>query len=76
MAAGNPGGTPREDNRKLEVTEALETDKGTFVVVGVQYQDNPETGEHENFTYAIKDPADIIADEEPEVETELSENEA
>lgn len=65
-----------EDNRKLDVTEALETDKGTFVVVGVQYQDDPETGEHVNFTYQIKDPADIVADEEPAEETDLSENEA
>lgn len=64
------------DNRKLDITQVIETANGTFIVVGVQYQDDPETGEHVNFTYQIKSPEDVIeAVPAPEV-SDLSENEA
>jgi hypothetical protein len=56
---------PVNDGRKLQETEVLETPRGTFVVTGVGYQDAPD-GEHVNFTYQIKDPADLIADEPTE----------
>lgn len=64
-----------EDNRVFDVQEVVETQHGTFVCVGVQYQDDPETGEHVNFTYQIKSPEDII-EEAPAPESDLSENEA
>jgi hypothetical protein len=48
------------DGRKFDVQEVVETQNGTFVVTGVQYRDDPETGEHVNFTYQIKSPEDII----------------
>jgi hypothetical protein len=55
-----------DDGRKLDVTDVLETEHGTFVVTGVQYQDLEEG--HGNFTYQIKDPADLIVDEPEEEE--------
>lgn len=60
---------PVNDGRKLQETEVLETPAGTFVVTGVSYQDAPE-GEHINFTYLIKDPADLIVHEEAEEDGE------
>lgn len=55
-----------QDERKLEVGVTLETDKGTFVVTGVSYQEKEENGEQvrHNFTYSIKDPADLIEETE------------
>jgi hypothetical protein len=53
-----------EDNRKLDVQNVLETNQGTFVVTGVSYTENPETGERK-YTYHIVDPADLIVEEEP-----------
>lgn len=50
-----------EDNRKLDTGDVV----GDFEVVGVQYQETPE-GERVNFTYLIKDPADIVREEETE----------
>lgn len=53
-----------DDGRKLDVGHVLETQQGTFVVSGVQYQDTDEG--HKNFTYQIKDPVDLVAEEEAE----------
>lgn len=57
---------PVEDGRKLQETEVLETPQGTFVVTAVAYQDTDEG--HVNFTYHLKNPADLIAEEETETE--------
>lgn len=59
------------DTRKLDNTQVLETQFGTFVVTGVQYQEDSE-GNHVNFTYQIKDPADIVVPEEEPKSEELS----
>jgi hypothetical protein len=56
---------PVEDGRKLQEAEVLETNKGTFVVTHVGYNDDEE-GNHVNFNYGIKSPEDIIAPEEAE----------
>jgi hypothetical protein len=58
---------PVDDGRKLQEADALETSEGTFIVTAVSYQDGPD-GEHINFTYQIKDPADIVAPEVEEAE--------
>lgn len=51
------------DNRKLDIGDILETDRGTFVTTGVQYTEDPETQERK-FTYLIVNPADLITEEE------------
>ena len=50
-----------EDDRKLDIGNVLETQVGTYVVTGVQ---TTEQDGVKNFTYLIKDPADLIEGEE------------
>lgn len=50
------------DGRLMDVGDIIESPRGTFVVTGVQYQETD--GERHSFTYLIKNPADLISEEE------------
>lgn len=61
------------DGRQFDIGSTIETNDGTFVVIGVQKVETTE-GEHKQFNYVITSPENLIVDE-PE-ESDLSENEA
>jgi hypothetical protein len=55
-------GESPDDGRQFDIGSTIETNDGTFVVIGVQKVETTE-GEHKQFNYIITSPENLIAEE-------------